>query len=107
MHRTEGCIHVHRMEPATDDRFRVKWHKIYLDGEGKETFEPTAKPSTARVEAVDLLRTVKVGRDGALNAAATKSLDEQNWTWERSTVDGADTQPPPPVLPFSPDTVWG
>ncbi len=34
---------------------RVKWYNVYLDTEGEETAEPTAKPSTARLDSASIL----------------------------------------------------
>ena len=53
--RTENCVVVHRMEPKTNSALRVKLYKVYLDSEGQETVEPTAKASTARLDAAAVL----------------------------------------------------
>ena len=40
--RTENCIVVHRMEPVQNHQLRVKWLKVYIGSEGKETLEPVS-----------------------------------------------------------------
>ena len=89
IHRTDNCVFVHRLEPRTDQALRVKWHKIYIDGEGKETSEPTDNSSKERIEAEAVLDTVTISRDGVLNARAARRLD--NWRWDKSRVEGMDT----------------
>ena len=99
--RTENCLFVHRLEPQTDQRLRVRWRKVYLDAEGRETIEPTAQPSKAQLEASQVLETITISRDGGMNAKAIRRFDSQNWTLDRSTVEGADTEVPRPTA-----SVW-
>ena len=61
---------------------RVKWYKVYLDQEGKETREPTTKPSTQRIEANQILEVINISRDGVLGAEAARRFDHQGWQME-------------------------
>ncbi len=70
-------MNVHRMEPRTNPSLRVKWYKMFLDQEGKETAEPTAKPYTARLDASDVLDVVTISRDGVLGQRAARRFDNQ------------------------------
>ncbi len=117
--RTEKCVVVHRMEPKPNMPLRVKWYTVYLDSEGQETAEPTAKPSTARLDASTVLDIVTISRDGVLGARAARRFDHQNWTLDDSTVEGTDTarhltfyfsahnspEPAGAVAPLQPETV--
>ena len=92
VHRAEQCIVVHRLEPCSNASLRVRWLKVYLDGEGKESTTPGAKPSTARLAMSEVLEVVTISRDGVLNARATRRFSNQDWTYDSSKVEGADTR---------------
>ena len=90
--RTEGTVTVHRLEPVTNHSLRQKWKKIYIDPEGKETITPSEKPSTAKVEANAILEIVQLSKDGVMNAKASRRFDRQQWTFEKSYVEGAEPE---------------
>ena len=92
VHRTEQCIVVHRLEPCSNASLRVRWLKVCIDEEGKESTTPGAKPSTARLAMSEVLEVVTISRDGVLNARATRRFSKQDWTYDSSRVEGADTQ---------------
>ena len=83
---------MHRLEPCSNASLRVRWLKVYIDEEGKESTTPGAKPSTARLAMSEVLEVVTISRDGVLNARATRRFSNQDWTYDSSRVEGADTQ---------------
>ena len=83
--RTEDCVIVHRMDPQKMHSLRIKWHLIYLDKEGKETTEATAKPSTARLESKDILQVTTISRDGVLGHKTARTFDK--WDLEPSAQE--------------------
>ena len=40
----------------------------------------------------EVLEVVTISRDGVLNARATRRVSKQDWTYDSSRVEGADTQ---------------
>ena len=85
--RTDDLIVVHRMEPTTDFSLRVKWHKIYADAEGKDTLEPNAAASQAKLESSDVLEVITLSRDGVMHAKASHRFDRQHWTLDTSFAE--------------------
>ena len=70
---------MHKHQPQSEGRLRIKWLPVFIDGNGGgEVLVTGAQPSTERVEAKRLLFPVQL-HDGVMSHAAARRLDNLDY----------------------------
>ena len=86
---TEGTVIVHRYRPTNDNRLRIYWKPVFIEG-GVEVLGQGSSPSTETVAAKRIIFPVQLMDGGVLSHATARELDHRKYRFDKPPGEIAD-----------------